>query len=232
MTKSLALAAAAALNLSALAQAPSAPPLVTTTGEALIRAEPDEVSFRIELRTEGSDLAAAKTANAALADTAIAYLLAAGVAERDVQTRYLNVNVEYRDYRERSDPRYVATQSIGVLLREVERFEEINQGLLERGITGLSGPTFGTSEEEAILMTARTEAVKDARRKAEAMAGALGQSIGSAYRVEDVAMDRGRVEYMAVSARASEAMESGRQGIATGELELRHTVTVSFYLRE
>lgn len=235
MTKTLALCLAAATavpNLPVLAQAPPAPPIVTTTGEAVVRTAPDEVTFQIELRTEGADLTGAKAANAALADTAIQYLRSEGVAERDIQTRYLSVNVEYRDYRERSDPRYVAAQTIGVLLRDVDSFERINTGLLQRGITGLSGPNFGTSEREALLLEARTAAVKDARVKAETMARALDQTIGSAYRIEDVRSDRGRVEYLTVSARDIDASGGGGEGVALGEVELRHYVTVSFYLRE
>ena len=223
-----------ALNGPVLAQAPTTPPpVVTTTGEATIYANPDEVSFNIELRTQGADLSAARQANADLAAKAIGYLREQGVEERDIQTRFLNVSVEYRDYRERTDPRYVANQTIGVTLHDVDAFEDINAGLLELGVTGLSGPTFATSERKTLLLTARTEAVEDARLKAEIMAKALGQSIGSAYRIDDAEDRNTGFEYRGVSARSMAAdAESSGPGIATGELEVVHRVTVSFYLRE
>ena len=222
----------AASTLPVLAQAPpAAPALVTTTGESEIRVEPDEVRFSIELNTQGPDLAAAKAANARLAAGAIAYLESAGVPAGDIQTRYLNVDVEYRDYRERSDPRYVANQSISVLLREVEAFEAINAGLLERGVTGLSGPSFGSSREDSLRAEARVAAVRDARERAEALAGALGQSIGSAYRIDASAGGAPRYDGVMLASRArAESADSG-PGIATGELVVEQRVTVSFYLR-
>lgn len=232
MKKLLVHLAFAASTLPVLAQAPpTAPALVTTTGESEIRVEPDEVRFAIELNTQGPDLAAAKEANARLAVEAIAYLESAGVPARDIQTRYLNVDVEYRDYRERSDPRYVANQSVSVLLRDVAAFEAINAGLLERGVTGLSGPSFGSSREDSLRAEARVAAVRDARDRAEALAGALGQTIGSAYRIDASAAGPPRYDGVALASRASAESAAPGPGIATGELVVEQRVTVSFYLR-
>lgn len=228
----VAFATTAALAAAQVPAMPTAPALATTTGQAEVRAEPDEVTFSIEINTQGPDLAAAKAANAKLTAAATAYLRERGVAARDIQTRYLNVRVEYRDYRDRNDPRYVADQAIGVRLRDVAQFETVNQGLLELGVTGLSGPTFDSSQRDSLEAEARRAAVLDAKTQAEALAGALGQEIGSAYRIDD-ARSGGpdmRMREMAVSARSSDA--AAGDGIATGELVIEQAVTVSFYLRD
>ncbi len=211
---------------------PVLPALVTATGEASIYAEPDEVRFSININTEGSNLVEAQKKNRELVSTAITYLKEQGVEERHIQTQYLNVNVQYRD-RQNMDPRYYANQSIEVCLMNVDSYERISLGLLERGITGLNGPRFATSKEKALREQARVEAVKNARQRAEALAGALNQKIGNAYAIDDAAQSsRPPIVYARAMAMESNDMGSSGPGIATGEIEIKHQVTVSFYLRD
>ena len=227
-----AVALAAATTAAQMTKPDANLPLVTTQGRAEVFAEPDEVRFTIEVNTEAENLAAAKQKNAELVNEAVAYLKSRGIKDEHIQTQYLNVSVQYRD-RQQMDPRYFAYQSINVCLLDVDSYAAVTSGLLERGITALRGPNFGTSEREALLARARVAAVKDARERAEALAGAIGQSIGKAYRIDDVAgsyaqpqMVYARAESMAMDAAA------GGPGIAAGELKLEAAVTVSFYLRE
>lgn len=202
------------------------PALVTVTGEHEATYVPDEVSFSFNVQTESEDLAAAKRDNAATVAELLAYLKSAGVAERDIQTRYLNVSTRYRDPN-RVQPRYTADQYVSVELRDVSRFDEVNSGLLERGVTGINGPNFGYSKLEDLRAEVRIAAVKDARDKAEALAAALGQRVGPAFSIDASAGDR--PAYPGMRMRAASAEAAG-PGIAVGESEVKSTVTVSFYL--
>lgn len=204
------------------------PALVTVTGEATERYVPDEVSFSFNVTTEAEDLLAAKRENAETVAELLAYLESAGVPEENVQTRYLNVATRYRDP-QRVQPRYVADQFIHVTLEEVDRFDEVNTGLLQRGVTSVNGPNFGYSRAEVARDSARLAAVRDARVKATALAAALGQRIGPAYRIDDAHERRGG-QPMMMRAAAMDMGEAAGPGIAVGESELRHTVTVAFYL--
>lgn len=205
-----------------------APSLVTTTGSAKLHAEPDEVHFSININTEGKDLLAAKQENAALTGKAIAYLRSKGVADRHIQTQYLSVNVQYRN-REKTDPRYIANQSIRVCLVDVSKFEDVNIGLLKEGITGINGPNFKTSKQEELLDKARLKAVIDAREKATALANELGQKIGPAYSITDV-QNNGGGNLVYGRAMAMDMGESAGPSIALGEITVSHSVTVAFYL--
>lgn len=213
---------------------PAAPPpsLVTTTGVGTVYAQPDEVHFTIEINTEGEDLVQAKTQNAELASKALAYLKQQGVEDKYVQTAYLSVNVQYRD-RARLDPRYFANQSIQVCLTDVDAYETVSLGLLERGITGLRGPRFASTKSDALRAEARVAAVKDARERALALAKALGQDIGKAYSITNVVAPHGPT--IGYARAADMAMESaaapGGPGVATGQLEITERVTAAFHLR-
>lgn len=227
-----ALLLASALSTVVMAQtqtlAPPAPPpaLVTVTGEHKIAYVPDEVAFSFNIESESEDLTAAKQKNAAAVAKIIGYLRSAGIADEDVQTRYLNVSTQYRQP-DRTRPRYLANQYVNVTLRDVSRFDEVNTGLLQRGVTGLNGPNFGYSKIKEARERARIEAVKDAKRKAVALAAALQQRIGPAYAID--AAEAGWTAHPPMGARMM-AMESADAGIAVGESEARSTVTVSFYL--
>jgi len=215
------------------AQVPSMsqhPALVTVTGSAKLYAEPDEVHFTININTEGADLLQAKQENSLLASKAISYLQRQGVEDRHIQTQYLNVSVQYRN-REKTNPRYIATQSIRVCLKEVAKFEEVNIGLLKQGITGINGPSFKTSKQEELLDKARLKAVVDAQNKAKALANELGQKIGAAHSITDV-QSAGGGNLVYARAASFDAENSSGPSIAIGEITISHSVTVAFYLLE
>ena len=207
---------------------PNSPALITVTGKAEVFATPDEVHFTIEIYNEGEDLVAAKQENAAMASKAIKYLKSEGVAEKHIQTQYINVSVQYRD-RDRLNPRYTARQSISVCLKEVDKFEAVNIGLLEIGITGINGPNFKSTREDELLETVRLDALKDAKKKAEALAAAVGQKIGPAYSITDVDQNSGG-NLVYARAMAMDSAESSGPGIALGEIKISHQLTAAFYL--
>ena len=200
--------------------------LVTVSGTARERVVPDELTFSFAITTEGENLLAAKAENTKRVNDAIAYLKKAGVDPRDIRTEYLNIHVDYVDQRQ-LQARYRAHQTISVRLRDIARFDEINTELLQRGITGINGPNFASSQRDSILERVRLAAALDARRRATALAEALGQRIGPAHAITDV--DRARHEVPVYRMAAMDAESSGG-GIASGELLLEHSVTVAFYL--
>lgn len=201
------------------------PALVTVTGEFKAQFVPDELTFSIGVHSEGEDLLKAKQDNAASVRDIVIYLKKAGVEARDIQTQYLNVGVRYQD-QQQLQPRYVADQQIMVKLRQIDKFDEVNTELLQRGVTGINGPNFGYSKSETVKKEARAKAVVDARARAEELAAALGQRIGPAYAITDTAPpDYGPVVYRML------AMEmDGGGGLASGEIEIVHRVNVAFYL--
>ncbi len=202
-----------------------APALVTVTGEYKAQFAPDQLTFSIGVHSEGEDLLKAKQDNAASVREILEYLKQSGVDAKDIQTQYLNVGVRYQD-QQRLQPRYVADQQIQVKLRQIGKFDEINTGLLQRGVTGINGPNFGYADAAAVREDARAKAVLNARERAQALATALGQKIGPAYSITDVDAPA----YNPVAYRMSAMSDEAGPGIAAGEIEIAHQVTVAFYL--
>jgi len=195
-----------------------------------VYAEPDELSFSLDISVEAESLTAAQSENRALANTAIEYLKESGVESKNIQTQFLNVSVQYRD-RQAKIPRYYANQTIEVKLEDISTFESINAGLLERGITGLRGPRFASSKMRMHKQNARIEAVKSAKKQAELLAGALDQTVGVAITIDDRTQQGYQPVLVQRSMMAADAEMGGGPGIATGQLEIKHEVTVTFELK-
>ena len=95
-----------------------------------------------------------------------------------------------------------------------------------RSSTNLSGPSFEVSNAEAVTDDLRGEAAKDARRKAEIIAGALGVRLG---RVLDVRTDGAAARPMFRAPSAAAVRAGGMPPPVESGLErLSADVTVTF----
>jgi uncharacterized protein YggE len=111
----------------------------------------------------------------------LAAVTAAGVANKDVRTDYLNLQPEYED-RDANHRRvlrgYVQRTTMVITLRDVSKFETLLTGTLRAGVEYIHGIDFRTSEMRKYRDEARVLAIKAAREKAIALAAVLDQQIG------------------------------------------------------
>ena len=197
-------AAVAALFLasSALAQAPTstdAPPMVETVGTGERRVAPDRASVMlvIESRAPGANDAAAANARAvqAVRDT-----LARTGLDSAVSTAGYHVGINYEP-EDRAAPRrvgYVARTALRVRPSRIDQVGRVIDVGLARGATGVEGISFESSKIEEARRGAMTDATTAARRDAEALASALGGSLGRLISVSTVgSMDPRRLNMMA-----------------------------------
>ena len=201
-------------------------PLVTVSGEFIQKVVPDQLSFSFQINTTGKDLVQAQAKNSQLINEVLAYLKKEGVPERNIQTSYINIGVNYLDGNQRL-PEYTAFQSVTVKLQDIEKFGKINNGLLERGVTGINGPELGYSKADELKEEVRIKALLEAQKKAKALAQALGQDIGPAFSIVDV---RSQDHYQPMYRMAAMDAESSG-GFSAGEISISHSVVASFMLR-
>jgi hypothetical protein len=221
----------AAAALAAASPLAAAEPSLTVTAEATVEATPDIATVSAGVITEAADAGAALTANSTRMTAVVAALRKAGVAERDIQTRQLNLQPRYR-YREGLAPLitgYQATNEVSVRLRDLARIGPVLDTLVKEGANSIGGPTFSVDKADALLDTARAQAVKAARARADLLAAAAGVEIvrvlaireGMAFEPEIRPMMRGMVAADAAPA----------PPVAAGEAQLRAQVTVTFEIR-
>ena len=181
--------AALFLASSALAQAPTSTDasMVETVGTGERRIPPDRASVMlvIESRAEGANAAAAANARAvqAVRDT-----LARTGLDSAVSTAGYHVGVRYEPV-ERAAPirsGYVARTVLRVRPPRIDQVGRVIDVGLARGATGVEGVSFESSKVEEARRGAMTDATTAARRDAEALATALGGSLGRLISVSTV----------------------------------------------
>jgi uncharacterized protein len=201
---------------------------VVATGE--VTRVPDLVRITAGVVTQATTAVEAIRQNAARMEAVRAALRAAGIAERDIQTSNLNLNPNYR-YAENQPPQlvgYQAVNEVNVRFRDIAKTGAILDALVAQGANQINGPTLTIERPEAALDEARTQALANARARAELYARSLGMRVMRVLSISEAGMGYmppprvGMVRGMA-------ANESATQ-IVPGEQTLNISLTVSFEL--
>jgi uncharacterized protein YggE len=199
--------------------------LLTVTGEGTVAAAPDSAVIRLGVSSQGRTARTASDVNAREMTVVLAAIKESGVADRDIQTTSLSLQPQY-DPSKTGAARLIGFQAnnqVTVKIRDVGRLPTVLDRAIAGGANEMSGIEFVVSEQGKLLDKARTEAIADARRKAELYATAAGMKVGRVMAILE--------EGSAPPPRAFQALRAGAATpIAPGEQMLRAVVTVSFEL--
>jgi hypothetical protein len=160
-----------------------------------------------------------------------ATLRRAGVAERDIQTSSISLYPEWRQAENRNPELigYRAQNQVSVRFRDVANSGRILDALVAAGANQIDGPMFMIEHPEAALDEARTQALANARTRAELYARSLGMRVVRVLSVSEAGLG-----YMPppqpMMVRESAVAVSGTQ-IVPGEQTLTASLTVSFELQ-
>lgn len=221
--------------LAAGAQERAERPLITVTGEAEMRVVPDEVYFDVSVQAFNRDLKAAKAQVDGRLTNLVEMTRRYGVAARDVQTDYVSVSPRYRGG---SDARqllgYSVRKDLAFTLRDVSRAEALLSELMESDVTRVNAIDFRTSELRKHRDEARAMAIRAAQEKAVALTKELGQRIGKAYSIEEVAPSAGPMSQNALAQNVSRSVGDGEDSsgtLALGQIRISARVVVRFELQ-
>jgi uncharacterized protein YggE len=201
---------------------------VVATGE--VTRVPDLVLIHAGVVTQAPTAVEAMRLNAARMEAVRAALRAAGIADRDIQTSTLNLNPNYR-YAENQPPQligYQATNQVQVRFRDIAKTGPILDALVAQGANQISGPTLTIERPQVALDEARTQALTNARARAELYARALGMRVARVLVVSEAMgpIPLPRPEF----ARGMVANQDAATQIDPGEQTLNVSLTVSFEL--
>ncbi|WP_339649031.1 SIMPL domain-containing protein [uncultured Salegentibacter sp.] len=203
-------------------------PGIHVTGEGVVKVAPDKVTIKSQIEHEGQSATSVKSQNDEVVNKVIKYLKSEGIAEKNINTNYINLNKRY-NYNDKTYT-YVANQAISITLEDISKYESIMKGLLENGLNGINGIEFESSEIEKHKAEARRKAVLNAKEKAEALAKPLGQTVGKAYKISEGSSNNYQPVYGAMRIKGSADEASNQETMAPGEMEISIDVNVSFQL--
>ena len=172
---------------------PPQPAQISVTGEAKTESLPQIASFNATVSEFNANKdTAVNTVNAKMA-VLVTAIKDFGIAETDITTQQVSVyetggGPEIMIYPPRPgqvQPGWQASNSIEVVLRDVNRAGELTDLLQSSGATGVSGPNFSIEDTTDIDAKLLKEAIEDARNKAQITASAAGRRLGKVINVSE-----------------------------------------------
>lgn len=204
---------------------------VSVVGEGSVTAVPDNVVISARVEHTGDSAQEVKSQNDKVISDLLVYLKEFGIPSENVKTEYLRLRKE-QNYNTKEEY-YAANQALSIRVEDMDSYEELMGGLLDKGLNRIDGISFETSKQDELQIEARKKAVIDAKEKAQQYAQALGQKIGPAIEIRETGASGPQPILRAASVMSAQAGYESGSGpqIAPGELEITTRVNVSFLLR-
>lgn len=204
-------------------------PTISVRGEGVVHVIPDEVTINIRVEHSGEDTKDLKKRNDAVVRQILQYTKKQGIADKDVRTQYMNLSKNY-DYNTKTYS-FSANQALSIKLRDLSKYENFMNGLMDTGINRIDGISFSSSNREALESQARQKAVANARSKAREYASVLNQTVGKAISISEFGNSAEPRPMLYKMAAMSDSMSDEGATIAPGEMEIRTAVNVVFELK-
>ena len=201
---------------------------VSGTGETFVPADVAVISLGVSARDKEVLVAQAKV-NESIAAIKEA-LIAAGVAEENINTDYINI---YPIYNYNADMEelaaYNANSTLAVKVTKIGEVGKMIDTAFEAGANNLNGIEFSASDTSEAKAKALELAVEDAISKAEILAGAAGMKIAGINSIQEggvYSYDRG-VGYITKNMEASMDAAAGTV-VQSAKLAVTASITVIF----
>lgn len=203
---------------------------VSVTGEAVVKATPDEYAFWPSYQFKSTDKAAALKSATDKTNEVVAKLKEMGVKDTAIKT---DVN-GYNGPDEASKDMYVYTGTVTATVGDKDLAQKVQDYLVATNPEGsvTPQPTFSDAKRKQLESEARDQATKNARSKADQSAKNLGFTIDKIKTVND-GVGFGSVPPMYGATSRSMVAEDTASSLVLqpGENDLPYSVTVEYYIR-
>lgn len=204
-------------------------PQISVTGEGEIKVVPDQAVITATVETKGNVAKEVKKQNDQQIELVLKLIKKMNLAPTDYKTQRVSLNPQY-DY-EKKKTTYNATQTIEILVRDLSKYDQLMEGLVDQGVNRIDNVVFQSSNLSKYQSEARKMAMKDAKSKAEDYVGVLGQKVGKAMVISDNSQSYNpQPVYARLMKTEMSDMVSPRETLAAGEIKITANVSVSFLL--
>lgn len=150
-------------------------PVVTVSATESIDAAPDLAVVSAGVSTLAPTAVAALQLNSAKMTRMVAAVRAAGVADRDIQTRGISINADYAYINNAQQFRgYRASNTVSIRSRDIAGLGKFLDALVAAGGNQIEGPSFTIDKPEPLIVQARGRALTSAQSNADALARQAG----------------------------------------------------------
>jgi hypothetical protein len=207
-------------------------PRISVRGSGVVSAKPDMANLQVGVSIQNPSLETAQSEAAGKMEALVQQLKAAGIDEKDINTTQYNVEpvMDYRDGQSPTVTGFRVTNVVEVKIRDLSKASKLIDDLVKSGANTIYGLNFGFSDPSALMKQAREAAVKDAREKAEQLAGLNGVALGAVLVVDDGGAN---VPPPAIEAKVANmaAQDAALPPINPGQQEVRVEVSVVYGIK-
>lgn len=210
---------------------------ITVTGEATLKAQPDEFNFNPSYQKTAKTSEEAISQVSEIGNGVVAKLKELGVRDNSITTN-VSTNQDYRiavpapDQPKSSSDEMIATYSIQAKVTDRELAKKIQEYLATTPVQFAVTPYSSLSKDlqKKLETEARTQALKDARQKAEQTAQELGVRLGKVVAVSEVT-NGGVIPLARDSAASSAEQRLTTPAFETADQEFTFTLNVTYAIR-
>jgi uncharacterized protein YggE len=196
-------------------------PGVITSGDAIVSKKPDLAIVYVGVESKENTASAAQQDLASKASKLIARAKALGIPDKDINTAGYSVGANYVS--DGNIAGYRAAEQLVLKWHNVDSIGKALDALVQEGGATQISVGFTLADPKAAQAEARTQAIADARFRAQAMASAAGVKLGKVLRVSDL----GSYGFRSPNYDVAGAAPASTQ-VPVGQLEVQVTVEVDF----
>lgn len=206
--------------------------MVTVEGEAEAFVAPDKASVEIGVETEGKDADDVKSDNDEIMRKLITKLKRIGIDQLDLQTSMVALQPIYnwKPDGQREFVKFQMRNTLHVTVKDLQKLDAVMSASTEVGGNIVQNINFSLSTAKAVRDDLRVQAARDAKRKAEALAAAVGSRAGKPLTI--ISNEYNPQPYVMREMMMSKAanQDGGGAAVAAGQLQMRVTVNATFEL--
>lgn len=217
---------------------------ITVTGQAERKVVPDEAHINFNVSAMNAKLAAAKSEHDDKLRKVIDIAKSAGIEEAQIKTDSATIQPQYNyENNKQVFKGYRVATSLDITVKKTESVGTLMEKLTNAGLEnktdnewmGLMSVNYTISNPNKIRDEMASDAIKNARAKAEQMAAAAGASLGQVYQVNEgnaPSFNYPRPMPMMAMARSNEIAPPAIPVVPpAGEQEVNASVTVTYELK-
>jgi uncharacterized protein len=206
---------------------------ISVTGESTVKSEPDEFIFYPNYEFKNADKTAALNDLTKKSAELVTALKALGLTDKDIKTNASNNNYVY--YYDSTTNSNNYSLQLTVTVADKAKSQKVEDYLVSTNPSGQISPqaNFSDAKRKQLESTARNEATKEARSKADQSAKNLGFAVGKVKSVQD-GNGFGPIYPMTTmdsSAKSSVSTGGTSLSVQPGLNDLNYSVTVVYYLK-
>jgi uncharacterized protein YggE len=213
----------------------AAPKLISVTGHAEVRRQPDLVTLSLGVEERGDNVAGPRQRAAQKAVAAIDALLKAGVKREDIQTSNFSINRQWEQAPTPANTNvqngkwvFVVRNTVSVRTPMVDKAGDLLDAAVKAGFNDISGPYFQLKDNDDAQREALAAAIKDARAKADVAASAAGVRIDGLETLTESGSSYPQPRAMYAMAKGGAAADFESTPIESGLITVTADVTASF----